>query len=259
MDYFIEHIDYTDEALVEFVYNAYEKVRTQGGQYVRKQLQDDFVKMEKAEIKRERLEKNTINTPKEEDKVVQEHWEREEPIATERRGTEKKGLWLFKESRKRKAAPKEEYREKIRQKINGAPVQMPTAMVCEETVYEWENKAEEQEETILEEFGKTIYIEETAAMGKPGLYKPNGERITELSKSPFVIGKRKENADLVLKDYAASRVHARITEEEGVFYLEDLNSTNGTYKNGLRLQPYEKRKLESGDELKFAKTEFVYR
>ena len=194
--------------------------------------------------------------------MVLKTWRREEAAAerkeSERKEPERKGLWLFKEGRKRKAA-KEEYREKLRQKINGASVQMSTAMVCEETVYEWENKAEEQEDTILEEFGKTIYIEETTAKGKPGLYKLNGERITELSKSPFVIGKRKENADLVLKDYAASRVHARITEEEGVFYLEDLNSTNGTYKNGLRLQPYEKRKLESGDELKFAKTEFVYR
>ncbi len=262
MDYFVEHIDYADEALVEFVYNAYEKVRAQGGQYFRKQLQDDFVKMEKAEAKKEKQARNTDNAQKEEEKEIQEHWRREEAAAerkeSERKEPERKGLWLFKEGRKRKAA-KEEYREKLRQKINGASVQMSTAMVCEETVYEWENKAEEQEDTILEEFGKTIYIEETTAKGKPGLYKLNGERITELSKSPFVIGKRKENADLVLKDYAASRVHARITEEEGVFYLEDLNSTNGTYKNGLRLQPYEKRKLESGDELKFAKTEFVYR
>ncbi len=66
-------------------------------------------------------------------------------------------------------------------------------------------------------------------------------------------------SDLVLLDYSASRVHARIVQENEVFYLEDLNSTNGTYKNGLRMQPYEKRKLESGDELKFGKTEYIYR
>lgn len=257
MDYFIEHIDYQDEALVEFVYNAYERVKNQGGQYFRKQLQDDFVKMEKAEAKREKAEKQLIHVERE--NTVQAVRGVEEPVMAEGKEQEKKGLWIFKENKKRKAASKEEYREKIRQKINGVPTQRPVAMVCEETVYEWEDKAGEQEEAIMEEFGKTIYIEETAVKEKPGLYKPNGERITELSKFPFVIGKRKENADLVLKDYSASRVHARITEEEGAYYLEDLNSTNGTYKNGLRLQPYEKRKLESGDELKFAKTEFIYR
>lgn len=41
--------------------------------------------------------------------------------------------------------------------------------------------------------------------------------------------------------------------------MEDLNSTNGTFKNGLRLNPYEKRKLEQGDELRFGQTEFIYR
>ena len=80
-----------------------------------------------------------------------------------------------------------------------------------------------------------------------------------LEKFPFVIGKKKENVDLVINDYSASRVHARITHEEGGYFIEDLNSTNGTFKNGLRLQPYEKRKLESGDELRFGKTEYVYR
>ena len=83
--------------------------------------------------------------------------------------------------------------------------------------------------------------------------------MTLLEKFPFVIGKKKEAVDLVLNDYSASRVHARIIREEGGTYIEDVNSTNGTFKNGLRLQPYEKRKLEVGDELRFGKTEYVYR
>ena len=38
-----------------------------------------------------------------------------------------------------------------------------------------------------------------------------------------------------------------------------MNSTNGTLKNGLRLQPYEKRKLEEGDEITFGKRILIYR
>ena len=80
-----------------------------------------------------------------------------------------------------------------------------------------------------------------------------------ITEFPFVIGKKKEDVSLAINDYSVSRIHARITEEDGNYYIEDLNSTNGTYKNGLRLQPYEKRKLEKEDELKFGKTEYLYR
>lgn len=49
-----------------------------------------------------------------------------------------------------------------------------------------------------------------------------------------------------------------VKEEDG-YYLEDMNSTNGTFKNGLRMQPYEKRKLEEGDEITFGKRTLIYR
>lgn len=255
MDYLVEHIDYEDEALVEFVYNAHEKVRKQGLQYMDKHIHEDFVKMEKAEAKKAKQEQELLRTGAKRNAETEYALNREEQPALEKKEPEKKGMKFFWESRKRKAAPKEEYREKLRQRINGAPA----LAVCEETVYEVEKEEPVSEEPFSEEFGKTIYIEEAAIVKKPALYKADGEQAAELTKMPFVIGKKKENVDLVLNDYAASRIHARITEEEGVYYLEDLNSTNGTFKNGLRLQPYEKRKLESGDELKFGKTEYIYR
>ena len=91
-----------------------------------------------------------------------------------------------------------------------------------------------------------------------GLYRENGELAVKIDKLPFVIGKKREEADYVLEDRSVSRIHARILEEEGRIYLEDLNSTNGTFKNGLRMQPYEKRRLERGDELRFGKVEYTF-
>ena len=82
--------------------------------------------------------------------------------------------------------------------------------------------------------------------------------IIQLDKNSITIGKKKEEADLVLEDVSVSRMHARIIKEQDGMYLEDLNSTNGTFKNGLRMQPYEKRKLEEGDEIRFGKKDFVY-
>ena len=62
-----------------------------------------------------------------------------------------------------------------------------------------------------------------------------------------------------MSDYSASRVHARFVQEKDGIYLEDLNSTNGTFKNGLRMHPYEKRKIESEDTLRFGKSVYVYK
>ncbi len=47
-----------------------------------------------------------------------------------------------------------------------------------------------------------------------------------------------------------SRRHARIFFQDNRFYVEDLGSTNGTYLNGLRLEPYSPRPLGDGDELR---------
>lgn len=252
MDYLVEHIDYEDEALVEFIYGAHEKVQKLGLEYLHKQIHEDFLKMEKAAAKKVQQAEGLADIKKETQEYV---LNREEQVALAKKESERKSVRFFWEGRKRKSVPKEEYRESLRQRLKGAPA----FVVCEESIYESSYGEEKQEESFAEEFGKTIYIEDPPAVKKNGLYKPNGEQVTELAKLPFVIGKKKENVDLVLNDYSASRIHARITEEEGICYIEDLNSTNGTFKNGLRLHPYEKRKLESGDELKFAKTEYIYR
>ena len=91
------------------------------------------------------------------------------------------------------------------------------------------------------------------------LYTEKGELAVSISKFPFVVGKRKEDVDYVLADYSTSRVHARFVEEKDGIYLEDLNSTNGTFKNGLRMQPYEKRKVEPEDTIRFGKSVYVYK
>ena len=80
-----------------------------------------------------------------------------------------------------------------------------------------------------------------------------------LETGDFLIGKQKDDVNMVLNDESVSRIHARISLEGNLVYLEDLNSTNGTFKNGLRLQPYEKRRIEENDEIRFGKLLFVFR
>ena len=62
---------------------------------------------------------------------------------------------------------------------------------------------------------------------------------------PLTIGRDPENL-LVIDHTAISRFHCRITCEEGEYFIQDLDSTNGTYLNGRRI---EKAPLSPGDEL----------
>lgn len=48
-----------------------------------------------------------------------------------------------------------------------------------------------------------------------------------------------------------SRIHAAFSAQDGIPYLEDLGSTNGTRINGLTLTPNQPYRLRDGDELEF--------
>ncbi len=84
------------------------------------------------------------------------------------------------------------------------------------------------------------------------------KRQIDLSSFPFVVGKNKEQVDYALEDASVSRVHARFTLRDDVIYLTDLNSTNGTKRNGVLLEPNEMVMLEADDEITFGRLTFTY-
>lgn len=51
-----------------------------------------------------------------------------------------------------------------------------------------------------------------------------------IERTPFLIG-RKNNASLFIPDFNVSREHALIEEENGVYTIRDMGSTNGTLLN----------------------------
>lgn len=80
----------------------------------------------------------------------------------------------------------------------------------------------------------------------------------DLIEFPFFIGKLKTNVDYTLKDNAVSRFHIKIEKEEDKFYVTDLNSTNGTYLNQIKLNPNRKTDLSLGSELIIAHIKYVF-
>jgi pSer/pThr/pTyr-binding forkhead associated (FHA) protein len=54
--------------------------------------------------------------------------------------------------------------------------------------------------------------------------------------------------DVVIQDATVSRHHARLFFHEGQWYVEDLQSANGTFVNGTRV--HRPMPLQHGDELR---------
>jgi pSer/pThr/pTyr-binding forkhead associated (FHA) protein len=80
------------------------------------------------------------------------------------------------------------------------------------------------------------------------LEKESGSRI-EITTFPFTVG-RSANCNFILDSKMASRKHAQFIQEGPDVFLEDLNSSNGTYVN---LNPLSGRiKIYQKDQLKFA-------
>lgn len=88
---------------------------------------------------------------------------------------------------------------------------------------------------------------------------PNNKYHIELAKVPLTIGKLSGMVDMVLSENSISRMHAKIFRQGSRYLMQDLNSTNGSYKNGIRLSPNEIVSIEPGDEIGFGKLKFVYR
>lgn len=108
--------------------------------------------------------------------------------------------------------------------------------------------------------GSTVFFENVQTMEyKLYALDRKNKRHIALIKFPYTVGKMAGCVDFVLADDSVSRIHARFEREKDTVRLTDMNSTNGTYKNGLRLQPQETVEIEPGDEIRFGNLNYCYR
>ncbi len=142
-------------------------------------------------------------------------------------------------------------------KKKSKPEKMLWEMPEEETWEPTDKQLPIQEET-KESYGETVFFEPEPENVLCGLGKYD-KILIKLEHFPFSIGKLKEEADYVLKDSSVSRLHVRFYQQDKSVYIVDMNSTNGTFKNGFRIPPNEKMLLEEGDEIAIGKIRFCYR
>lgn len=79
-----------------------------------------------------------------------------------------------------------------------------------------------------------------------------GEADIRIAYYPFIIGKQENLVDHVLNRETVSRLHLRIDRKEERYYVQDLNSTNGTLINGRMLENNETVEIREGTEINIA-------
>ncbi len=85
------------------------------------------------------------------------------------------------------------------------------------------------------------------------LVPTGGGDVIYLKKDKLVIGRR-ESCDIVLRFSNVSGQHARMTLEQGYWFLKDLGSRNGTKVDGYRIS---RKRLDAGATISFAKHVFT--
>ncbi len=67
---------------------------------------------------------------------------------------------------------------------------------------------------------------------------------------------RSNDSDIVLQDKYISKDHCRIVKDEGLYFLEDLESSNGTYLNGEEV--LDAVELKNRDIILVGRVEFLF-
>lgn len=144
--------------------------------------------------------------------------------------------------------------------IGGEPVKSECRAIGPMTARQETWKGNENESQEPENYGETVVLSANLSAGPSSLVsREPGELATIYLKEELtVIGKLANAADAVINLPTVSRIHAKIRNRNGEYYLTDLNSRNGTSVNGQMLRPDEDYQLQDQDEVDFAQARYVF-
>lgn len=247
LEYLMNKIDYNDRNAVYAVYTMYMKSKEPGCTF------EDFVRI------LEQNNKDEEYREKEAEALLSK--ERKRPEAEPKRPAEEQVVSC--DTAGQKSIPDEEhskpdkswrrylarfFRQEESKEINAVRQSHgnPAVNIAPEP------GGQESERTVLlyRPPGKALFYLEAPDADRTDIY---------LTDFPFYIGKAGANLSCELKDSAVSRIHAKLMLQDGRVYLEDMNSTNGTFINGIRIPENKRYELKDGDEIMFANQGYRFR
>jgi len=82
--------------------------------------------------------------------------------------------------------------------------------------------------------------------------------IIEITRPDFLIGRLKEHVDYACANSAIGKVHAQIIKRDGLYFIKDMNSRNGTYLNNTRIDPGKEYEIKNNDRITLANSEYTF-
>jgi hypothetical protein len=113
-----------------------------------------------------------------------------------------------------------------------------------------------EEKEIISDVTEALSYFEPKLLLKP-LDKDNYKYIN-LSRFPFLVGKNQKVVNHCFNNNTISRIHSRFEKSGDEIYLVDLNSLNGTFINGDRLDRNQPYKISQGDKISFANLNYIF-
>lgn len=245
MEYMLERLDHEDKGAVELAYGIYEKaVQGQCGLSVLKELLCIPYEKEEEEDETRYVSKPEEKETSERDEEVGE-WQDALPYGKQSHIPAGVVSW------------KSQCMKKLQQffKRKGGVKERSKGKDKEETfVFE-----PESEETDIREMRPTVLL---AEITKPpeGVLRYEGKGICKdlnISGISYVIGSGLD-CDGYIPSKTVSRKHAKITRKEDIYFIEDLNSSNGTYVGGDMLSYKTKMSLQKNEVIIFADEKFRF-
>ena len=81
----------------------------------------------------------------------------------------------------------------------------------------------------------------------------NGDTPITIQRDITLVGRQRDQCDLVLENKSVSKMHCVLVRTDGLLFVRDLSSTNGTKVNGQRVV---RGALLPGDQLSIASEKF---
>jgi predicted component of type VI protein secretion system len=85
------------------------------------------------------------------------------------------------------------------------------------------------------------------------LISVDGDRPIRLKKDVIIVGRKRGVCDIYIDRSSVSKLHCMIVKTDGLLFIRDLGSTNGTKVNGQKVT---RGALLPGDELAFANAKY---
>lgn len=106
--------------------------------------------------------------------------------------------------------------------------------------------------------GETTVLGASAQSSAYMIRKKNNERVV-ISGPSFTVGKERSRVNYCISDNTSiSRCHARITRKGAQYFVADMNSTNFTFVNGIKVMPGQEVQLNDRDVVRFADEDFEF-